>query len=603
MESENSFCDLIIRKFNNYPIKKSRVKFLSADDLRARSGRVTLITGKSGSGKSCLLELLAGLRSSKLENGSSIRIEILDKNRLISEPLNTFCSDAPRLSYLPQQSVLRPHLTPEQTVTDWIRLITTEQRAEVQKNINELRPYIESSLFDEKERKEIFSSRISDLSGGERRRIEIMLALISPASIILLDEPATGLDIERRTVLYELLIRFARDYRRIILMVSHFTDREIKAEDCDLWKVSNGFVECQIKNDEKGKKLYKTPPAENPKDLIIRQGWIYFKQRIISLCSNRKEMLFSLTFPFVLMALIRFSIYPDDDPLLSNATQTIKIILFYCVASFWLGALQAAGFWTREHYWFHRECRQGASSVSYVGSFLLYLALIAVIQSLIGAGVIKWFSINHMVLLEWGKIGHDILVSFLYLWIWGTVASFNGAVTGLLLVTWYYLWTSRTTRAVPPDAVTSQLLVVLLTLICIVCAYPTLGNKPYYELDCILANNAQQETGYTSNYDRMAIAGQALKHASITNQPLIFISVAEFPWLSQLSFHALWFWGERAEWAYPTDRRKANPDYNRSKNNIRFVLLRDLLLINPLVLFVFCLSTLIMVYRVKQRVQ
>ena len=69
--------------------------------------------------------------------------------------------------------------------------------------------------------------RVKQLSGGERRRLDLALALLGDPEVLFLDEPTTGLDAEGRRDTWE-LVRALRDRGTTVLLTTHYLE---EAED------------------------------------------------------------------------------------------------------------------------------------------------------------------------------------------------------------------------------------------------------------------------------------------------------------------------------------------------------------------------------------
>ncbi|MNN49187.1 High-affinity zinc uptake system ATP-binding protein ZnuC [compost metagenome] len=63
--------------------------------------------------------------------------------------------------------------------------------------------------------------RIGELSGGQKQRICIARALAQQPQVLVLDEPATGMDIGSRTGFYKLMRHYVSEHGRTVIMVTH----------------------------------------------------------------------------------------------------------------------------------------------------------------------------------------------------------------------------------------------------------------------------------------------------------------------------------------------------------------------------------------------
>lgn len=61
-----------------------------------------------------------------------------------------------------------------------------------------------------------------DLSGGQKRKLSIIIALIGDPKILILDEPTSGMDPTSRRTIWSLLQNIKQD--RVILLTTHFMD-------------------------------------------------------------------------------------------------------------------------------------------------------------------------------------------------------------------------------------------------------------------------------------------------------------------------------------------------------------------------------------------
>ncbi len=168
------------------------------------------IFGASGSGKSSLLRMISGLEtpdngSIRSSDGSGIETVWYDRKQKIDE-----ATHKRQIGYLFQDGRLFPHLSPIEN------LKYADKRSKHQNSQLSLDSVIEnlnlSSLLNKTSR---------ELSGGETQRIVLGRTLLSRPSLLLLDEPLTGLDRERKTEILPYLESLQSNFSIPIILVSH----------------------------------------------------------------------------------------------------------------------------------------------------------------------------------------------------------------------------------------------------------------------------------------------------------------------------------------------------------------------------------------------
>lgn len=164
------------------------------------TGTNTAIMAPSGSGKTTLLFLLAGLL--KPTNGTM-----------------TYPVEHPRLAMVFQEN----RLLEQQTILCNLQLVNPRLTAtDVTAMLH--RAGLSYSV----------TKKICQLSGGEKRRIAIIRALLSQYDILLLDEPLTGLDDTCKQQILELIEEETKD--KTVILVTHDIE-EAKALNCKIRKI------------------------------------------------------------------------------------------------------------------------------------------------------------------------------------------------------------------------------------------------------------------------------------------------------------------------------------------------------------------------------
>lgn len=115
-----------------------------------------------------------------------------------------------KIGYLPQELNLYPHLR----VRDALEYIGRISGLSAKECKSEIDYYLESTHLTEHQKK-----RIGQLSGGMKRRVGLIQAMMTNPEVLIVDEPTTGLDSEERIRIRNLLSDFAKD--SIVLFSTH----------------------------------------------------------------------------------------------------------------------------------------------------------------------------------------------------------------------------------------------------------------------------------------------------------------------------------------------------------------------------------------------
>jgi ABC-2 type transport system ATP-binding protein len=178
---------------------------LDAVDLEVAAGEITALLGRNGAGKTTLVSIVAGLRGA-------------DSGRVVIGGIDAFAD--PRraqaaLGLAPQETGVYPTLS----CRDNLRLfmgLAGRGRREARAAIDELAESL--GLTDLLER------RVSDLSGGERRRLHTAIALVGRPALVLLDEPTVGADVQTRSQLLCVVRNLARDGAAVVYSTHYFPE-------------------------------------------------------------------------------------------------------------------------------------------------------------------------------------------------------------------------------------------------------------------------------------------------------------------------------------------------------------------------------------------
>src|SRR5438477_1376030 len=191
---------IAITKIVPQPGRASR-KLLDDISLAIEPNELVGVLGPSGAGKSMLMNELNGMRRT-----SSGRV--LVNNLELYQHIDSLKQS---IAYVPQDDTIHRELTVHRTLyyVARLRLSRDVSRREIDQIVNEVMDVTGLS-----ERRDV---AISQLSGGQRKRVSIAVELITKPSVIFLDEPTSGLDPATEEKIMKLFRQIAESGRTVIL--------------------------------------------------------------------------------------------------------------------------------------------------------------------------------------------------------------------------------------------------------------------------------------------------------------------------------------------------------------------------------------------------
>ncbi|APH14611.1 ABC transporter family protein [Clostridium sporogenes] len=215
-------------------IKLDIVKSLNHFHLQCKlnlGNEVVALQGSSGSGKTTILDCIAGIRT---PDKGIIKID----NKIVfssSENINLPIKDR-HIGYLFQNYALFPHMTVEENILFGVKN---------QKNydISYIKYITETFKIEHlKDRKP------NEISGGEKQRVALARALAIKPNVLMLDEPFSALDKDTKEVVYKEFMEYKKKFRISIILVTHnsyeaelLADRSIIIHEGVLVKSKHAF--------------------------------------------------------------------------------------------------------------------------------------------------------------------------------------------------------------------------------------------------------------------------------------------------------------------------------------------------------------------------
>ncbi len=189
---------------------------------------LTALFGRSGSGKTKLVDAVAGL-----EQISQGRIVINDQVLLDTQKGINLPPEQRRIGYVFQEARLFPHLSVKRNLTYGMALLPANQRRHTVEEIVDLMSIAH-----------LLERYPATLSGGEKQRIAIGRALLSSPRLLLMDEPLASLDAIHKEEILPFIERLRDETGLPIIYVSHSIEEVIRLADT-MALLSDGEIAAQ----------------------------------------------------------------------------------------------------------------------------------------------------------------------------------------------------------------------------------------------------------------------------------------------------------------------------------------------------------------------
>lgn len=183
-----------------------KVHALRGIDLSIQSGEVVAILGPNGAGKTTFIEALMG----------SIRPDLGEVKVFGKYPVNFSARDWTQIGLVQQHWKDHQKWRVEEHLK-WI------QYAHESCGTETLDPF---KLLKQQGLADKWKAKLNALSGGQRRRIDLVAAMISKPNLILLDEPTTGLDPEAKATIHDIVSESADSGATIVLTTHDLHEAE-----------------------------------------------------------------------------------------------------------------------------------------------------------------------------------------------------------------------------------------------------------------------------------------------------------------------------------------------------------------------------------------
>ena len=201
--------EIVLKAKNLEKIYDGKVHAVRGVNFELLDGEVLGLLGPNGAGKTTTISILLGILQ-KTKGDFSI----------FGKDINDFKAIRELIGYAPQELVLYDFLTVQENAdlfADCYQIQNKKARI--------------TELFDLFQLTELKKRRADKLSGGQKRRLNLVLGMLHSPKILFLDEPSAGMDPQSRHILWENIGRLSKEEGISIILTTHLM--EVADRLCD----------------------------------------------------------------------------------------------------------------------------------------------------------------------------------------------------------------------------------------------------------------------------------------------------------------------------------------------------------------------------------
>lgn len=239
-----------ILKVENLEKSFGDVKAVNNLSFKVERGKLFAFLGQNGAGKSTTINMLIGTLA-------------MDKGSIIYDGNKTFKEFKEKIGVVYQNNIFDEDLTVKENLKLFGRLYSKNNES-----INEQYEKL-STIFDFKEYEK---KKFKNLSGGQKRKVEIARALFNNPEILFLDEPTTGLDPKTRIDVWKIINEIRLKSNMTVFLTTHYMEETADADEVVI--IHNGMKIAEgtpfyLKEKYSSDKIKIVPKSEEQFESII----------------------------------------------------------------------------------------------------------------------------------------------------------------------------------------------------------------------------------------------------------------------------------------------------------------------------------------------